>query len=117
MTTTIETIDQSTQINSNKKRRIEEKRDDTLAIRDRGEGRGKMRKSVRGRRTISSLVSLKPAPIKYEVVWAHVKGFPNWPGIIEEETPKGKYKIHFFGDYSTSDVGKNKIMHLLEGFN
>lgn len=50
------------------------------------------------------------------MVWAHVKGFKNWPGIIEEETPKGKYKIHFFGDYTTSEVGANKIMHLMEGF-
>lgn len=39
-----------------------------------------------------------------------------WPGIIEEETPKGKYKIHFFGDYTTSDVSRNKITHVMEGF-
>lgn len=65
--------------------------------------------------TVAAL-ALKPALQRYEMIWAHVKGFRNWPGIIENETTKGKYKIHFFGDYSTSDVSKNKIMHLMEGF-
>lgn len=69
------------------------------------------------KKTVARFISLRPALIKYEMVWAHVKGYANWPGIIEEQTPKGKYRIHFFGDYSTSDVTKNKIMHLLEGFN
>lgn len=64
----------------------------------------------------ATALCLKPALRQYEMVWAHIKGFRNWPGIIEHETPKGKYKIHFFGDYSTSEVSKNKIMHLLEGF-
>lgn len=41
------------------------------------------------------------------MVWAHVRG---------EETKTGRYRIHFFGDYSTSEVTKGKIMHLLEGF-
>lgn len=52
----------------------------------------------------------------FEMVWAYIRGYRNWPGIIEAETPKGRYKIHFFGDYTTSEVSKNKIMHLLEGF-
>lgn len=64
----------------------------------------------------STALSLRPSLQEYEMVWAHIKGFRNWPGIIEDETPKGKYKIHFFGDYTTSEVSKNKIMHLLEGF-
>lgn len=65
----------------------------------------------------SNVLSLKPALQKYETVWAHIKGYANWPGIIEKETPKGKYTIHFFGDYTRSDVTRNKIMHLLDGFN
>lgn len=64
----------------------------------------------------ATAMMLKPLLQKFEMVWAHVKGFKNWPGIIEEETSNGRYRIHFFGDYSTSTVTKNKIMHVLEGF-
>lgn len=56
----------------------------------------------------STAMRLKPSLRRFEMVWAHIRGYKNWPGIIEEETPKGKYKIHLFGDYSTSEVGKNK---------
>lgn len=73
-------------------------------------------KPKRMKKLPATALCLRPAFQKYEMVWAHVRGYRNWPGIIEEETPKGKYKIHFFGDYSTSDVGKNQIMHLLGGF-
>lgn len=70
----------------------------------------------RRRKSIApSTLCLKPALIKFELIWAHIKGYSNWPGIIEEETPKGKYRIHFFGDYSTSDISRNKITHLMEG--
>lgn len=73
-----------------------------------------VRKSKRASRKVpATALCLKPALREYEMVWAHIKGFRNWPGIIEHETPKGMYKIHFFGDYSTSEVSKNKIMHLL----
>lgn len=51
------------------------------------------------------------------MIWAHVRGYPNWPGIIKSETPNGKYVIHFFGDYTRSELTKSKIMHLMEGFN
>lgn len=74
------------------------------------------RKPRQMKKVASTALCLKPTLQKYEMVWAHVKGFRNWPGIIEGETKSGKYKIHFFGDYSSSDVSKNKIMHLLEGF-
>lgn len=69
------------------------------------------------RRKQSMLVSLPPALRQYELVWAKVKGYSLWPGIIEAETPKGRYRIHFFGDYSSCDVSKNKIVHMMEGFN
>lgn len=64
----------------------------------------------------STALCLKPALRKFEMVWAHVKGYRNWPGIIEGETPNGQFTIHFFGDFSRSNVSKHKIMHLLEGF-
>lgn len=35
-----------------------------------------------------------------EVVWAKIKGYPWWPGIIEEEIKniKSKFKVNFIGD-------------------
>lgn len=74
------------------------------------------RRQKQTKKIAATALMLKPALQKFEMVWAHIKGFRNWPGIIEGETPKGKYKIHFFGDYTTSEVSKSKIMHLLEGF-
>lgn len=63
-----------------------------------------------------NIVSLKPRLIAYELIWAKVKGYANWPGVIEEETSSGKYIIHFFGDYTQSEVTRAKISHLMEGF-
>lgn len=60
---------------------------------------------------------MPPALRQLEMVWAYVRGSPYWPGIIEAELPDGKYKIHFFGDYTTCNVNKSKIKHFLEGFN
>lgn len=74
------------------------------------------RKPKNVKKIASTAMMLRPALRKNEMVWAHIKGFRNWPGIIEGEQPNGKYTIHFFGDYSTSDVSKSKIMHLMEGF-
>lgn len=97
-----------------KKRRIEEEKEERtgnilMAT--------KKPKRTYHRKLAPSTLSLRPALQKFEMVWARIRGFPNWPGIIEEETPKGQFRIHFFGDYTRSDVGRNKIMHLLEGFN
>lgn len=58
-----------------------------------------------------------PSLRKFELVWAHVRGFSVWPGIIKSETRRGRYLIHFFGDYTVSEVGKNHIFHFMEGFN
>lgn len=68
------------------------------------------------RKSVSSLVMLQPSLRPFEMIWAHIKGYANWPGIIEKETSDGKFLVHFFGDYSRSVVSKNKIMHLMEGF-
>lgn len=65
----------------------------------------------------SLLICLLPSLRKFELMWAHVKGYSLWPGIIEEETKKGRYRIHFFGDYTRCDVTKSKIIHMMEGFN
>lgn len=53
----------------------------------------------------------------HDLVWAYVRGFCHWPGVIEEVLPNGKYRIHFFGDYSRADVTRMKIVNFFEGFN
>lgn len=66
-------------------------------------------------RTFTSLVR-QPQFHIFELVWAHVKGFPYWPGVIEKVTPRGQFTIHFFGDYTRSNVGRNAVCHFYEGF-
>lgn len=61
--------------------------------------------------------ALLPSLHRFELVWAYLKGFPSWPGVIEEITPKGKYRIHFFGDYTRADVTRRCIINFFEGFN
>lgn len=95
-----------------KRRRIDEQRSQIKSSQTKPQ-----RKRIRQIRKCSMLLCLPPSLRPYEMVWAHIKGYPFWPGIIEEETPKGRYKIHFFGDYTSCDVTKNKIMHMMEGFN
>lgn len=64
-----------------------------------------------------SVNTLMPAFHKYELVWAYIRGFATWPGVIEEILSNGKYRIHFFGDYTRSDVTRKNITHFFEGFN
>lgn len=53
----------------------------------------------------------------YELVWAYVKGYPSWPCVIESITEKGKFLVHFFGDYTKAEVTRKYITHFFEGFN
>lgn len=53
---------------------------------------------------ISRANQLMPNLYRYRLVWAHMKGFPFWPGVVEDMLPNGKYLIHFFGDYSYGHV-------------
>lgn len=61
--------------------------------------------------------ALMPALHQHQLVWAHIKGFPFWPGVLEQILPNGKFRIHFFGDYSRSDVTRRCILEYFEGFN
>lgn len=51
----------------------------------------------------------------FSIVWVKVRGHKDWPGVIENQV-RGRYKIHFFGDYTTFIVTKNKITNFYEGF-
>lgn len=61
--------------------------------------------------------ALMPTLHEYELVWAYIKGYPSWPGVIEEFMPNGKYRIHFFGDYTRAEVPRRCIINYFEGFN
>lgn len=54
---------------------------------------------------------------KYDLVWARVRGFCHWPGVVENILNDGKYRIHFFGDYSYSNVTRKNIVNYFDGFN
>lgn len=60
--------------------------------------------------------ALMPGLHKYELVWAYVRGYPSWPGVVEEILSNGKYRIHFFGDYTRADVTGRCITNYFEGF-
>ncbi|XP_055308530.1 uncharacterized protein LOC129572569 [Sitodiplosis mosellana] len=58
---------------------------------------------------------LPPDLSKYAICWVKMKGFRDWPGVIEDSN-NGYYSIHFFGDYTTAKVHKNKLTNFYEGF-
>lgn len=69
------------------------------------------------RKKVKSLSLVTPPDLsQYAVCWVKVKGYTDWPGVIERITNDGKYEIHFFGDYTTSIVTKSKITNFFEGF-
>lgn len=71
-------------------------------------------KTVRKQIRISVLL---PSFHIHELVWGYVRGYPSWPGVIECLTPKGKYLVHFFGDYTRAELGRSCITNFFEGFN
>lgn len=60
--------------------------------------------------------ALMPSLHLHQLIWAYIRGFPFWPGVIEKLLPNGKYRIHFFGDYSHADVTRRCILNFFEGF-
>lgn len=63
-----------------------------------------------------SLAVIAPPDVSpYSICWIKIRGYNDWPGVIEREI-NGKYEIHFFGDYSRAIVGKAKITNFFEGF-
>lgn len=52
----------------------------------------------------------------FAICWVKVRGFKDWPGVIESRNDKGQYIIHFFGDYTTTTVTKSKITNFFKGF-
>lgn len=62
------------------------------------------------------LAMLTPPDLSmYAICWVKIRGFKDWPGVIEGYE-NDCYAIHFFGDYTTSVVRKNKITNFYEGF-
>lgn len=60
--------------------------------------------------------ALMPTIHTNELVWAYIRGYPSWPGVVEEILENGRYKIHFFGDYTHATVTRRCIMNYFEGF-
>lgn len=75
----------------------------------------KTRKINRNRSKTSN--ALMQPFLRFDLVWAHVRGYCYWPGVIEDILNNGRYRIHFFGDYSEQCVTRNKIVNYFDGFN
>lgn len=75
-------------------------------------------KRIKSRKTThaTNCLQLKPSFQVNELVWAHIRGFPYWPGVIENVTNKGKYLVHFFGDYSRGEISRNNVANFFDGF-
>lgn len=100
-------------LNEAKRQRI----DDQSSQVKKSQTKSKQRSNSNRTRKYSMVLCLPPSLRKFEMIWAHVRGYSLWPGIIEEEMPNGRFRIHFFGDYTRCDVTKSKIIHMMEGFN
>lgn len=73
------------------------------------------RTNKRKHRQPSSILIAPPDLSLHAICWVKIRGFMDWPGVIEGQNG-GKYKIHFFGDYTTGLVGRAKIANFFEGF-
>lgn len=71
-------------------------------------------KAVRSRKSQLSL-AMPPDLSQYAICWVKIRGYKNWPGVIED-CKNGLYTIHFFGDYTIAKVHKTKITNFYEGF-
>lgn len=60
--------------------------------------------------------ALMPPLHEHQLLWGYVRGFSFWPGVLENILPNGKYRIHFFGDYSRADLTRRCILDYFEGF-
>lgn len=108
-------VKENEQRNGAKKKRIEEKKQATI-VAERPTKTIQFRRQIKKMPKVSSN-ALMPKLHKHELVWAYMKGYPSWPGVIEDITSKGKYLIHFFGDYSKAEVTRRFIINYFEGFN
>lgn len=50
----------------------------------------------------------------FGLIWAKVRGYKVWPGIIEKIIDS-HVLIHFFGDYSYSYLHRNAVLYSYEG--
>lgn len=73
-------------------------------------------KNRKSRKFVANIVTMMPTLEIYEIVWCRIRGYPTWPGVIEEHTSDGKYLNHFFGDFTRAKVTKSKIYHYLDGY-
>lgn len=47
---------------------------------------------------------------RYELYWVKLRGYAAWPGVVESQEGSNLFKIHFFGDNTTSIVTRSCIL-------
>lgn len=103
----------------NKKMRIDEGKEVLVSIekvpRAHEEQQKKKKAKKRGKK-IRQLPLITPPDLSmFAICWVKVRGFKDWPGVIES-CVNGIYTIHFFGDYTRSTVTKKALTNFYEGF-
>lgn len=39
---------------------------------------------------------------QFQLYWVKLRGFSEWPAVVESSNEKGEFTVHFFGDYTKS---------------
>ncbi len=53
---------------------------------------------------------------KGDVVWAKVKGFPWWPGVVVKVTRGGDVIVNFIGDESHAELPMSKVCKFMSHY-
>lgn len=73
----------------------------------------KGRKNKKTKKSVVSFLAIE----KYHIYWVKLRGFSSWPAIVEGQDGALLFKVHFFGDYTTSVVSRSSfISGFREGF-
>lgn len=47
---------------------------------------------------------------QYHIYWVKLRGYSSWPAIVEGQSGAQMFKVHFFGDYTTSVVTRSSFV-------
>lgn len=99
---------------SNKRIRIEEERQEKRVTIEK-KRQSNLLKRTRQKKERKLPLAIPPDLSTFAICWVKVRGFKEWPGVIES-CVSGNYTIHFFGDYTRSTVKIKAITNFYEGF-
>lgn len=107
-------------VHPNKRMRIDDgKKDELVSVKEKTQENEVQRKKKNAKsreKKVRQIPLITPPDVSmFAICWVKVRGFRDWPGVIEN-CVNGKYTIHFFGDYTRSTVTKKALTNFYEGF-